>query len=82
MPKNRKKVPLTDMQYTVLQTLRTHGPLTDEQLSRKLSQYPGSTVRTRRSELVAKNKVRAHSERTNARGRHVTVWKAAYSRSM
>lgn len=67
---------LTEMQSKVLQVLQKYGPMTDEQLSRRMAKYPGSTVRTRRAELVSMHKVREYAEKKNARGRFVSVWSA------
>lgn len=71
---------LTWMQALVLQTLNTHGPLTDEQLCMRIAadqQEPVSVsgVRTRRSELAAAGHVIDTGDRQPTRaGRQAIVW--------
>lgn len=74
---------LTQTQALVLQTLHTHGPMTDEQLCMRIAdaqQSPVSVsgVRTRRSELVAADKVVDTGKRVATRtGRQAIVWGVA-----
>ena len=71
---------LTHTQTLVLQTLRAHGPLTDEQLCMRIAdseQAPVSVsgVRTRRSELAAAGRVVDTGRRVPTRtGRQAIVW--------
>ena len=71
---------LTQTQTLVLQTLQTHGPLTDEQLCMRIAddqQQPVSVsgVRTRRSELAAAGRVVDTGTRVPTRtGRQAIVW--------
>ena len=71
---------LTQTQTLVLQTLQTHGPMTDEQLCMRIAddqQSPVSVsgVRTRRSELAAAGRVVDTGKRVPTRtGRQAIVW--------
>ena len=74
---------LTWMQALVLQTLHTHGPMTDEQLCVRIAddqEEPVSVsgVRTRRSELAAAGMVVDTGKRMPTRtGRQAIVWSLA-----
>jgi len=67
---------LTPMQKRVQRYLWKYGPLTDEQLQRRLPNTPPSTVRSRRAELVDKHLVKHVAVRKNTRGRFVYAWKS------
>jgi hypothetical protein len=74
---------LTQVQQLVVDQLRTHGPMTDEQLLRSIAVDTGrdfapSTIKTRRSELVAAGVVVDTSEIRQTRfGRNAIVWALA-----
>lgn len=74
---------LTQTQALVLQTLQTHGPMTDEQLCMRIADVQHSPVsvsgvRTRRSELVAAGKIVDTGKRLRTRtGRQAIVWGVA-----
>lgn len=74
---------LTAVQRLVIDQLRTHGPMTDEELLRSVAidtgkDYPASTIKTRRSELVAAGVVVDTGETRPTRfGRAAIVWAKA-----
>ena len=69
---------LSELQASIMAALRHHGPLTDGELEAlpEFRAYAPSTVRKRRTDLVAMGEVRATKEkRPNERGSAVlTVW--------
>jgi hypothetical protein len=71
------------VQRLVIDQLRTHGPMTDEELLRSVAidtgqDYPASTIKTRRSELVAAGVVVDTGETRPTRfGRAAIVWAKA-----
>jgi hypothetical protein len=74
---------LTKIQQLVVDQLRTHGPMTDEQLLQSIAVDTGrdfapSTIKTRRSELVAAGVVVDTLEIRQTRfGRNAIVWALA-----
>jgi hypothetical protein len=74
---------LTRTQALILEALRAHGPLTDEQLCHRIAKVERkpvsvSGVRTRRSELVTASRVIDTGERRQtATGRQAIVWNVA-----
>ena len=71
---------LTRTQALILEALRAHGPLTDEQLCQRIAEVERkpvsvSGIRTRRSELVTAGRVVDTGERRQtATGRQAIVW--------
>jgi predicted HTH transcriptional regulator len=67
---------LSDLQAKVLAYIEERGQVTDAALEAHfgLSQYAYSTIRKRRTELVAKGLVRACGVGKNAKGRSMTLW--------
>ncbi len=74
---------LTRTQGLILEALRAHGPLTDEQLCQRIAEVERkpvsvSGIRTRRSELVTAGRVVDTGERRQtATGRQAIVWSIA-----
>ena len=74
---------LTRTQALILEALRAHGPLTDEQLCQRIAEVERkpvsvSGVRTRRSELVTAGRVVDSGERRQTTtGRQAIVWSMA-----
>jgi len=74
---------LTHTQALILEALRAHGPLTDEQLCQRIAEVERkpvsvSGIRTRRSELVTAGCVVDTGERRQtATGRQAIVWSVA-----
>lgn len=72
---------IRETQQHILDTLRTHGPLTDEQISHVAFEEGWYTspsgLRTRRAELVEKGLIADSGERhRTASGRRTIIWKA------
>lgn len=70
---------ITVVQSALLEILREHGPLTDEEIARALVEYrfhvSPSGARTRRAELVVLGRVRDSGKRgKTASGRTCIVW--------
>ena len=67
---------LSDLQAKVLAYIEERGQVTDAALEVHfgLSQFAYSTIRKRRTELVAKGLVRACGIGKNAKGRSMTLW--------
>ena len=71
---------VTETQQRIIETLQTHGPLTDEQLCQRIAAdlakpVSVSGVRTRRSELVTDGRVIDTGQREQTRsGRNAIVW--------
>lgn len=71
---------VTRTQALILDTLRAHGPLTDEQLCQRIAEIERkpvsvSGIRTRRSELAADGRVIDTGDRQPTRaGRQAIVW--------
>lgn len=71
---------VTETQQRIIETLQTHGPLTDEQLCQRIAAdlskpVSVSGVRTRRSELVTDGRVIDTGQRQQTRsGRNAIVW--------
>lgn len=70
---------ITAIQAAVLAEIRKAGAagLTDLELENNLGNRHGSTLRTRRSELVQKGLVRDKGERRILNGRNRIIWVAA-----
>jgi hypothetical protein len=74
---------LTRTQALILEALRAHGPLTDEQLCHRIAEVERkpvsvSGIRTRRSELVTAGRVVDTGERRQTTtGRQAIVWSMA-----
>lgn len=65
------------LQADVLELLQRIGPMTDEEIIERIPHGSDSSIRTRRSELVALGKVEATEEtRPSRSGRAMTVWRA------
>lgn len=64
------------LKKAIRNALRETGPTTDEVILARpeFAGYRESTVRTRRSELVAEGAIIAVGERLNSRGRKMIVW--------
>ena len=69
---------LSDLQAKVLAYIMERGQVTDAALEAHfgLTQYAYSTIRKRRTDLVAKGLVRACGVGKNAKGRSMTLWEA------
>jgi hypothetical protein len=69
----------TELHKLVLEALRTHGPMTDEDLEQlpQFKDYGPSTIRKRRSELFESKDVLSSGARKNSRNRPMIVWKIA-----
>ena len=67
---------LSDLQAKVLAYIEERGQVTDAALEAHfgLTQYAYSTIRKRRTDLVAKGLVRACGTGKNAKGRSMTLW--------
>jgi len=71
---------ITDTQVAIVEVLRAHGPLTDEQLCQRIADQriepvSVSSIRTRRSELAAAGRVVDTGRRQPTRtGRSAIVW--------
>jgi predicted HTH transcriptional regulator len=67
---------LSDLQAKVLAYIEERGQVTDAALDAHfgLTQFAYSTIRKRRTELVAKGLVRACGTGKNAKGRSMTLW--------
>ena len=71
---------ITDTQAAIVEVLRAHGPLTDEQLCQRIADQQAqpvsvSGIRTRRSELAAAGRVVDTGRRQPTRtGRSAIVW--------
>jgi hypothetical protein len=72
---------LTALQWIVLVTLKSHGPMIDQELvdiiQRDHPSYGDSSIRTRRGELVVKGKVFHAGYSKTASGGRSRVWRAA-----
>ena len=74
---------LTRTQALIIEALRAHGPLTDEQLCQRIAEVERkpvsvSGIRTRRSELVTAGRVVDTGERRQTTtGRQAIVWSVA-----
>ena len=74
---------LTRTQALIIEALRAHGPLTDEQLCHRIAEVERkpvsvSGIRTRRSELVTAGRIVDTGERRQtATGRQAIVWSVA-----
>jgi hypothetical protein len=66
---------ITGAQQRVLEVLKAHGPLTDEQLVDLLPRMSPSGVRSRRSELVERRLVRDSGVTTTTKlNRRTIIW--------
>jgi hypothetical protein len=68
----------TKLHAAVLAAFRDGGPMTDGELEKLavFDSYGPSTIRKRRSELYQAGKLDKAGERTNERGKLMTIWRA------
>lgn len=69
---------ISELQTLVLHTLKTHGPMTDEQLENhfEVGRFAQTTMRKRRTDLFHLGLVDAAGKVPNSRGRFMILWKA------
>lgn len=67
---------LTKLQALVYETIKLHGPVTDEKLENCFDRnaFGPTTIRKRRTELYQAGVLRDVGRATNARGRSMILW--------